>query len=43
MIVIYVLKNFMIFQKIVNYWETQLYSDYLDWREKIMQKISEKE
>ncbi|CAB4440551.1 unnamed protein product [Rhizophagus irregularis] len=29
--------------KIVNYWETQLYSDYLDWREKIMQKISEKE
>ncbi|GBC08117.1 hypothetical protein RclHR1_07910006 [Rhizophagus clarus] len=28
--------------KIINYWETQLYIDYLDWREKIMQKISKR-
>ncbi|CAI2175808.1 17448_t:CDS:2 [Funneliformis geosporum] len=28
--------------KIVNYWETQLYDDYLDWRESIIQKISER-
>ncbi|CAG8497051.1 6488_t:CDS:2 [Funneliformis mosseae] len=28
--------------KIVNYWETRLYDDYLDWRESIIEKISER-